>query len=117
MKFVFTRFKTFAAAYASPVSITTSPVSVEVAEFAPVPARTKTLLVTVAVFEFKTFNAELLRHVRMVQPNCVGLSPAPSSKKYERSKSRRSKVSPVAGSKKRIRPSELKRFVLTTFKT
>src|SRR3989344_1114563 len=117
MKFVLTRLRTYAAAYASPVSISAPPIFVGVAIFPPVAARTETSLSTVAVFRLRMLSAELLRQVRMVHPYSVGEVPAPSSKKYERSVSRRSKPSPFNGFRNRTRPSELKRLVLTTFKT
>src|SRR3989344_5009364 len=116
-KLVLTRFKTAAEAYASPVRISMPPFLVEVAVFSPVEARTSTSLVTSATFLLRTLRFALLRHVRTVQPSCVGEAPTPPCWKYERSKARRSRLSPFCGLRKSTRPLELKKLVLTTFKT
>src|SRR3989344_9168850 len=60
---------------------------------------------------------KILKEGRVVQQTSAGKAPAPSSKKYERSKSRRSNPSPCIGLRKSTKPSELNRFVLTTLMT
>src|SRR3989338_8999825 len=121
MMLVLTRLTTLAAAYASPVSMVASPV--EEAVFSPVAERTMTLLVTVASLLFHTLRELLLRHVRsvhwgvVVPGSVVGLDPAPPTKKYERSYSLRSIPWPKSWLRKRMRPSELKMLVLTSFMT
>src|SRR3989344_7202181 len=98
MILVFTRLTTFAAAYASPVSMVAS--FVDEAVLSPVDDRTMTEFVTVAVFVLRTLSELELRHVRsvhcgvVVPATSVGLAPGWPTKKNERSYSERSNPPP-----------------------